>query len=88
MVAVLIADSAAWFGISLTGFGGLCLGTCYGVGGLGQPGEAITSVWWGQDAVASLRPKALLVLLGGGRQGCSRQGGTFCWISARKAICW
>ena len=25
---------------SLTGFGGLCLGTCCGVGGLGQPGAA------------------------------------------------
>ena len=40
MEAVLIADSAAWFGISLTGFGGLCLRTCCEVGGLGQPGEA------------------------------------------------
>lgn len=74
-MAVLTADSAAWFGISLTGFGGLCLGTCYGVGGLGQPAEAITSAWWGQDAVASLRPKAFLVLLGGGRQGCSTDTG-------------
>ena len=40
MEAFLVADSTAWLGVSLTGFGGLCLGTCCGVGGLGQPGAA------------------------------------------------